>query len=1025
MVAQAIPLVVIASQMGMSVPAVIEYFQGQNIDLSGYGENDLVDLETLFPKSELDRVKEYKTYDESFYKSAPVIGDTSLDNIIVQSKKDDDKKKTITIDQEGKVLPDLPDQMPEPPEDPDWKFKPNWRNIAELAMEKVVDKQIKDLEKNLKLKTKKLGEGYHEAYIDNKTFGISKQGGRQFGGPVFWNLTINDESIDSFNTLADAKKFIEENYSEFEMAEELTEKTTEEYDAEIDEMFRYLKGETVDIEKTQKEKIGDIQRGDPEDAMLAAQDFMGGGVLSNAIEHIGDLTHRITENPSFRYETVLKKVNAMINSLDRGDDMIPFEEEVQRNIVVNSKYRNLSPNEFKVQIDMLLKDYVSEHEKIPTFNDLQEHSKQAAIAIGNQDYEKTLQHLYAIKAELDKGQESFVKKTLEHNVDITTDTGLNFPKEKTDNNTRLHNLRLQNIIDGKAENYPGGPLNDRIVINGPEGSDLPPIAIGNITYKDWEEKITLDKNQILEAANWYKKIFSSFEVMAGDDKNLRDTLVKAWLSGQINETPSSALTNVIYIYEQWKRGVPFDDVKGKGLPDPTNNIKSIIYGKEIEKGIGPKISDFIDAGLNKNSRSWMGDSSSGGQPFVVDVHTARDTGLVDQTYLNHLEKLGYIIPEDIKIDFGKGGITGTKYENRALFGQGLTKYLNETKWMGKSDWKPSEIQAIGWMNLTNMYAEGNQSGDIFKALNRNQRHIAMNVEPSKGSPWQITYSEKYNKLDDDKKFTISEKVTAKAIEIVNKLTGVDFSNNVYGTGGWELTEQAPSTVYQAFISKEAAKEAASMLGYLLNQNEVWVSTSKELTKNPDNFSIDIIEDGTTNLTDSNAVKALFESIMNADTAGLFRGYQPFITMDGNPGIKIIIDKDAIKNSSLKKKDILPYIQEFIDIKLGEETKNLDFAVNTYISEVELEKLVNDWSKIRNGQSFIDNFSKDTRTTAEGEDRPNFYNLAEQLTKFFARLLQEESTTITDATKKITKKKLGGSIEIPKFHFGGFIDRLKV
>jgi hypothetical protein len=37
MVAQAIPLVVIASQMGMSVPAVIEYFQGQNIDLSGYG----------------------------------------------------------------------------------------------------------------------------------------------------------------------------------------------------------------------------------------------------------------------------------------------------------------------------------------------------------------------------------------------------------------------------------------------------------------------------------------------------------------------------------------------------------------------------------------------------------------------------------------------------------------------------------------------------------------------------------------------------------------------------------------------------------------------------------------------------------------------------------------------------------------------------------------------------------------------------------------------------------------------------
>ena len=127
-----------------------------------------------------------------------------------------------------------------------------------------------------------------------------------------------------------------------------------------------------------------------------------------------------------------------------------------------------------------------------------------------------------------------------------------------------------------------------------------------------------------------------------------------------------------------------DNVKGKGLPAATNNVKSIIYGKEIEGGIGPKISDFIDAGLDKNSRSWMGGSSTGGQPFVVDVHTARDTGLVDQTYLNHLEKLGYIIPEDIKIDFGQGGITGTKYENRALFGQGLTKYLNETKWIHRS-----------------------------------------------------------------------------------------------------------------------------------------------------------------------------------------------------------------------------------------------------------------------------------------------------------------------------------------------------
>ena len=739
MVAQVLPLVTIAANMGMSVPAVIEYFQGENIDLSGYGANDLVDLETLFPQTESERIKEYKTYDESFYDAPPVVGATSLDNIIIQSKKEEDPVEVS--EDELEVMPSQElstgEGDPEPP-DPDWKWKPNWKNIAELAMEKVVDKQIKELEKN-----------------------------------------------------------------------------------------------------------------------------------------------------------------------------------------------------------------------------------------------------------------------------ITTDSGLNFPKEKTDNNTRLHNLRLQNIIDGKAENYPGGPQNDRIVINAPEGSNLPPIAIGNITYKDWEDKITLDDTQIMEAANWYEKIFSSLEVMAGDDKNLRDTLVKAWLSGQINETPSSALNNVIYVYEQFKRGVPFEDVKGKGLPAATNNVKSIIYGKEIEGGIGPKISDFIDAGLNSNTRSWMGNSSSGGQPFVVDVHTARDTGLVDQTYLNHLEKLGYIIPEDIKIDVGVGGVPPMKYENRALFGQGLTKYLNDKKWMGKSDWKPSEIQAIGWMNLTNMYAEGNQSGDILKALNRNLRRIAMEVDPGEGSPWQITYGEKYNKLDDDKKFTISEKVTAKAIEMVNELTGVDFSGNVYGTGGWELY-QNPSTVQEAYISKEAAKDAAAKLGFLLNQTEVWVNTATALTKHPQHFALDIIEAGDTNLPESNSLKSLFERIINNDPAQIFRGYQP-VVVQGEPGIRIIIDKDAIsqaiKEKRIKKADVLPYIQEFTKTGLNEAIKDLDFDVNTYISEVELEKLTNDWIKIKNGQSFIDNFSKDTRTTTEGGDRTNIYNLAKQLTQFFARFLQEESTAITDTTKKITKKKL--------------------
>jgi hypothetical protein len=751
--AAAVPLTVIATQMGISVPAVIEYFQGQNIDLSGYGANDLVDLETLFPETESERIKEYKTYGDSFYDAPPVVGDTSLDNIVLQTKKDDDEKIT-TIDQEGNVLPDLPDQMPDPNDDGP-KIDINWKRLAEVLMEEAVDQTVTKLE-------------------------------------------------DKF----------------------------------------------IDIQNKKKK-------------------------------------------------------------------------------------------------------------------------------------------------------------------------GVNFAPEKTDNITRLHKLRLQNIIDGKTDTYPGGPQNDRIVLNGPEGSNLPPIAIGNINFEDWTNKITLSDEEIFNQKDWYKKVYESFDVVTGGDKDLRNKVARAWLSGQINESPTNALTNVLYIYEQYKRGVPFDEVKGKGLPAPTNNIKSIIYGRDIESGIGPKIADFIDAGEGLETRSIMNNDKAGGSPFVVDVHTARDTGMVDPTYLNKLEALGYIVPENIKTDFGAGGIAGTKYENRSLFGQDLTKYLNDINWKGKNDWIPAEIQAIGWMNLTKMYGELGTSGDIDMALNRNLRRLSMEVDPGEGSPWFVEYGEKYNALPDDKKFKVNEEVTAKAIEYVRELTGVDFSGTVHGTGGWELY-QNPSTVQQAYMSKETAKDAAAKLAYMLNQTEVWVNTAKELTKNPNHFSLDIVEDGSENLRDSDTLKSLFERIINADPNGLFRGYQPII-VDGNAGIRIIIDKDAIKNSPLKKADILPYIQEFTQNQLNDITNDLNLDANTYISEIELEKLVNNWKKDKQGGGFKNNFSDDSSTTSEGGSRPNIYSAAKQLTKFFAKILQREFTSIEDTTKKITKKKLGGSIEIPTFHFGGFID----
>ncbi len=592
--------------------------------------------------------------------------------------------------------------------------------------------------------------------------------------------------------------------------------------------------------------------------------------------------------------------------------------------------------------------------------------------------------------------------------------GIQFPKEKTDNNLRLHTDRIKKIQEGKTTTYPGGPLNDRIVLKAPNES-LPDIAIGNINFDDWKNRVekTMSPDEILEAAKWYKKIYGEFDRVGAKDEKERNKLVNAWLSGQINESPTNALTNVLYVYEQMKQGVPFDEIKGKGLPDPTNNIKNILFERVIDKGVGAKISDFTDAGLGKNVRSFMGNDAAGGQPFVVDVHTARDTGLVDETFLNKLRQLGYKIPKDVKLDFGKGGITGTKYENRAIFGNELTKHLNEINWLGKSDWIPAEIQAIGWMNLTEMYGELGTSGDITMALERNTRRIDSGFNPSKDSPIYQEFGEAIDNLDSNQR----GEIVSKALEMVNQTFGTDFSSAIHATGGTD-TYQNPTSVQQMFSSKENAFKAAAMLGYLLNQPEVWVNSTKELTKNPQHLSVDLFEIDTQNLRDSATLKKLFDSIVENDENNLFTGYHPIESVNGQTGIKIIIDRDAMKNSPLKTKEVLPYIQSFLTEKFPSITQDLDFSVQPFIMEVELEKIKNDWSIDKNGESFKAYFSDESQGVTPLKSWSDIGDYFQELKGFIGSQIGK--------IKKgsVTEKRRGGMMsvpEIPSLVNGGLVD----
>lgn len=556
--------------------------------------------------------------------------------------------------------------------------------------------------------------------------------------------------------------------------------------------------------------------------------------------------------------------------------------------------------------------------------------------------------------------------------------GVPFAPEITEKNLRLHRKRLVDLQEG-GKPYPGAPKNQRRVITAPEGSDLPDFVVGDITPEDWVSRTErlMSPEDIEKSAKWYDQVFGDFLDKVDGDREKAGRLMGAWLAAQQNESPANAMTNVLYMWEQMGRGVPLNEVKGKGLPSANKAALSVLSGEDIQGGVGQKISDFIDAGEGRDVRSIMGNNPEGGQPFVVDVHTARDTGLVDETLLNHLKGLGYDVPDDVIVDLGAGGIKGPMYENRALFGQRLTDHLNEVQWQGRSDWKPREVQAIGWMGLTRMYGNSSVGGDVASSFGRNVRRISMEAAPGDGSPAAIKYGDAFAGLPSERQRDISYKVTQSAIDRVNERLGLNIGNVVHATGGWQRFTN-PSTVQQAIASRESAQEAANMLGYMLQQTEVWVNSAKAMTKNPKGYAIDLVEIGSTTIKGDNELAELWEAVLDVDASGLIQGYQPITDASGNVGIRILVDRGGKKAAQA----IQEWHRSFSDV-----SDRFSYNIDVEVSEAEIFKARNDWKENPDGQGFRNQVDHSGRGSSSAKDGSDLDLDRQELEDFFGRLIE--------------------------------------
>jgi hypothetical protein len=166
---------------------------------------------------------------------------------------------------------------------------------------------------------------------------------------------------------------------------------------EADKTFKIKKKPLSDEALKSFESVSDTQRGKPETVM---REVLGSRILpelDNVLEHIGDLTHVLTneaEFGSFRRERVRSKIAGRVQTLENPN----LDAFLERNLETASRHQGVPVEVLRERSNKLLQQYADEHRKVPVFNRPQKLARDAAVAVG----EKRFKEAAKLLRQLDK-----------------------------------------------------------------------------------------------------------------------------------------------------------------------------------------------------------------------------------------------------------------------------------------------------------------------------------------------------------------------------------------------------------------------------------------------------------------------------------------------------------------------------------------------------------------------------------------------------------------------------------------------
>lgn len=133
--------------------------------------------------------------------------------------------------------------------------------------------------------------------------------------------------------------------------------------------------------------MGEQQRGIPESAMNAYQREIQGGVMGYSIEHVGDLSHRMTHmlkwgDGNTGREYIIEKIDKIERTLTNP---YGFDKEHGENLAVNARLDGVDLDQFRATADSLLTKYADAHAALPVYNRAQWLARESAIQLGRQN----------------------------------------------------------------------------------------------------------------------------------------------------------------------------------------------------------------------------------------------------------------------------------------------------------------------------------------------------------------------------------------------------------------------------------------------------------------------------------------------------------------------------------------------------------------------------------------------------------------------------------------------------------------